>query len=1235
MKPRYLLFLLPILLIALVFWAITRFPDENTIGQYALKYLSDELQAKVNVQSISIKWRPLPTLIVTNLDISHANYTLKSDTLSISISISNIFKNGITGVSLHTLRLNRPRLHLISFSTQSQLHIPSIELLEIVDGELTISADYSSEKLLRQDILLSHVNAQTALSSDHIFLKTLQCQSSFFQSVTLEGKIDLNQDSIHLKGSTRQLLPHTTPFNAIAELDSLKQAVLDLDFEAEGPLAIKGERAMNVTINGTMPELILQKDGRSYEFTVSNLAIRLQIFENGYYLEIPDINSVKPQFELKGYIKKQADSWDINLSAFDIDLDGMRNRVLSLLGNLEAARNTCEIVLGGRAKTATFAFHGSTEEMKDLDNLLITADVDKAPIFIPNIALKLDEASGPIKIERGALSGYGLSAKMGNSTAFDSSLYFQITTEDDTFHLKLNLDADLAELPAILNKFAKDKGFREELKHITSANGRAKGQLELGPRLNDMNVVVMVQEVQGDITYDRISWPIKINRGELTIKIEPFLVTWRDISAKIGPHAVEKLFGRVDYQNEYRLTIESATGRIDMSSLQEELYLHDEIRTKLAGALQQVKGELMVSAIQVKGPFFKPTDWAYQLSGRFENGWVTSPLLDSKNVKISTASLKLTEQTLLISSAAIQIDDTDLQIKGELSHVQLQDWRGDVAFTGVVNKGFHAWLSEKGWGAPARFTPKLPYLLQELHINWGSGPLKIVGSIVPGQSSFPAETLINLDITIQDHRPIRNLIEIRHFTNTCILSILWNNEKNSIEMLKWKGMLDQEALNAILEKNDLLSGSISGDFSIKHAPDTAADWQFSGNIDIQELVWGWGLPRSVLIQRLVAEAAKTSQDMNVLEIKQAEVKIDHETISLNGRLYNQANHLKFNLSAFSDFASWATLKTLFHKDEFKDQAEETPFKKRNITGTLRFDVGRFLYIKEQGFCPENNCSSTQFLWSPMHGELEFLPENIRLTILQSELCGMVSRGVWEGNNLKGGCGSFELFTDLSHSVMAQDLMQCLGYPQHILEGPLNIDIKVYGNPEFFEKGSIKITSTNGKIYKLTFLAKVFGLLNLTDIFKNALPDLASTGFSYSTLEITGDIENDGVILQKNVIKGTGVNIFTRGSIALKDMNGDLVMIIAPFKTIDAILTRIPFIGRVLGGKTGSIVGIPVGIKGPLKDPQVNILPVSAIGTGILELVTDTIKLPFRIIEPILPSNHSNDSQNEHNSNRKQ
>jgi hypothetical protein len=1232
MKPRYLLFLLPILLIALVFWAITRFPDENSIGRYALKYLSDELQAKVTVQTLALRWRPIPTLIATDLDISHANYTLKSDELSISISITDALKNGISGVSLHTLRLKRPRLHLISSSAQSELHIPSIGLLEIVDGELTISADYSGEKLMQKDLLLSHIDAQAALSSDHILLKTLQCQSVFTQSVKLEGEIDLSKDFMHLKGSAKQILPHSMPFNAVAGLDSLKQAVLDLDFEAEGPLAIKGESALNVTINGAIPELILQKGGRSYEFAVSNLALHLQIFENGYSMNIPDITATKPQLELKGIVKKQADSWDIDLSASDIDLGAVRERVSGLLGQEEAAKNTCEIVLGGRARAATFAFHGTTEEMKDLNNLLITANVEKAPIFIPEANLKLDEASGPIRIERGALSGYGLSARMGNSTAFDSSLYLQITTEDDTFHLKLNLNADLAELPPILNKFAKTKGFREELGHITSARGRARGELELGPRLNDMNVWVRVQEVQAALKYDRISWPIEITRGRLEVVMEPFLVKWGDMAAKIGPHAVERLSGQVTHKNDYILTIDGGVAECDTTSLQEELYRYEDIRPQLEALLKEINGTLSVNSIKVTGPFFRPTAWQYQLKATWEKGRIITPLVAPKELLVRNATLEFTDQTLQIPFATLQIDDTAFQIKAGLFHEHLRNWRGDAAITGMVNSNLQAWLAKKGWAAPEAFTPKLPYLVQDLHIQWGDGPIKLTGSVIPEQSSPSAENIINLDITLQDHKPIKNLIEIRHATGSCILSVLWNSEKNTLKALKWKGILNQEVLDALLEKNDLLSGSIAGDFSVSHAPNAAADWQFFGKIDVQELVWHWGLPRPILIQRLIAEAPTAFQHMNVLEIKQADVKIDHETISLNGRIYNEENQLKFDLAASSNFVSWATLKTLLPKEEPNGQA---PSKKRNITGTLRFEANSFLYIKEQGFCPENNCSSTKFLWSPMRGSLEFLPEKTRLTLTDSELCGIASRGTWEGSGLKGGHGSFELTTDSLQPVMAQNLMQCLGYPQHLLEGPLNIHIQVEGNPEFFEKGMVKITSSNGKIYKLTFLAKVFGLLNLTDIFKNALPDLTSTGFSYSSLEFMGNIENDRVLLEKNVIKGTGVNIFTRGSIALKDMNGDLVMIIAPFKTIDAILTKIPYIGRVLGGKTGSIVGIPVAVKGPLKDPQVNILPASAIGTGILELVTDTIKLPFRIIEPILPTNHSNDSKTNSNSTQKQ
>lgn len=1222
MKIKYLLLLLPISFILIAFWLIVGLHDVQSIKQHTIMYLGEKLKSQISLQDISLDWKPIPVLKLINITISNPHYNIKSEEVTISFSILDILKNRLNYISLNNLKLKNPHIHLISDS-QSPPQLPTIADLEIINGELLLSSHYLGKDLPHQDLLLSNINAQLVLSSDLIKINTLQFQSTFVKSIQIAGKIDLEQNSIYLKGFANQLIADEIPLNLIAKIDIIKHAVMDLNFEADGPMIPKTEQPLNITLNGSIPGLILQRHGKSYDFAVSTIAIQAKLMENGLGLEITDLTTTKPQSKITGHIQKQLDLWDINLNASDIDLGGIRERVLGLLGEEQAAQKTCEIVLGGRARAATFKFHGNTEEMKDLDNLLITADVEKAPIFIPGAELKLDEASGPIKIEHGAISGYGLSAKMGNSNAFDSSLYFQITTDDDTFHLKLNLDADLAELPPILNKFARDKTFQEELKHIIDAKGRARGQLEIGPRLNDMNVMVTVNEVHGEIKYDRITWPVAIMHGKITVTLEPFIITWQDVDGRIGPHSVANFTGQIKDKKQYSLEIKAGTAQIDVPALKEELFRYDEIKHHLSEMAQKIEGELTINSIKTIGPFFNPRDWRYQIVGKLKNGRLESQILSPQTITIPTATLQLTEQTLSLSSCTMGIEDTTIQLQGELFHDHLQNWRGDMAFSGMVTPKLQAWLNEKGWSPPETLIPKLPYLLKDLHVTWRENLITILGGIIPGQDLSSSKNIIDINITIHDHNFISNQIEIHHDTGNCLISVLWNPDTKNIESIKWDGSLNNEILNTLLEKNELLSGAISGNFYAKRAPDTVADWQFSGNIDIQELIWRWGLPRSILIQRLIAETPNTSEDTNLLNIRQAIIKIDEEKIDFNGLLYNQAHQLKFDLNGSSDSLSWATLKTLLPKEENGD----IPPKKRNITGTLRFNIDKFLYIKEQSFCPENNCSTTKFLWSPIHGTLDFLPEKIKLVILESSLCGISSRGTWEGNGLKGGYGSFEISTE-SSPVMAQNLMQCLGYPQNIIEGPLTIDINVQGNPEFFEKGYVKIKSTNGKLYKLTFLAKVFGLLNLTDIFRNALPDLTTKGFSYSDLDIIGDIENDKVLLQKNIIRGTGLNIFTRGSIALKDMDADLVMIIAPFKTIDAIFTKIPFIGRVLGGKTGSIVGIPVGIKGPLKDPHVTILPISAIGTGILELVTDTIKLPFRIIEPILPTNQSTESQND-------
>jgi hypothetical protein len=115
-------------------------------------------------------------------------------------------------------------------------------------------------------------------------------------------------------------------------------------------------------------------------------------------------------------------------------------------------------------------------------------------------------------------------------------------------------------------------------------------------------------------------------------------------------------------------------------------------------------------------------------------------------------------------------------------------------------------------------------------------------------------------------------------------------------------------------------------------------------------------------------------------------------------------------------------------------------------------------------------------------------------------------------------------------------------------------------------------------------------------------------------------------MRRAVIRGEGLNLFALGELDLATLQADLTVLIAPLKTIDTMLGNIPLIGRAFGGKDTAIVTIPVGVKGNIKNPKVTLLPPEAVGEGIINLVTETLKIPFKILEPILPKDTSGTSQ---------
>ena len=111
-------------------------------------------------------------------------------------------------------------------------------------------------------------------------------------------------------------------------------------------------------------------------------------------------------------------------------------------------------------------------------------------------------------------------------------------------------------------------------------------------------------------------------------------------------------------------------------------------------------------------------------------------------------------------------------------------------------------------------------------------------------------------------------------------------------------------------------------------------------------------------------------------------------------------------------------------------------------------------------------------------------------------------------------------------------------------------------------------------------------------------------------------------MKECTIDGVSMGLVCEGDIDIVEKKMDLTILVAPFKTVDRIVEVLPLISQVLGGK---LIPIPFRAKGDLQDPEVVLLPPKAVGSEVMGILERTLKLPITIIQPVLPKNKTQES----------
>lgn len=161
-------------------------------------------------------------------------------------------------------------------------------------------------------------------------------------------------------------------------------------------------------------------------------------------------------------------------------------------------------------------------------------------------------------------------------------------------------------------------------------------------------------------------------------------------------------------------------------------------------------------------------------------------------------------------------------------------------------------------------------------------------------------------------------------------------------------------------------------------------------------------------------------------------------------------------------------------------------------------------------------------------------------------------------------------------------------------------------------GNIRLQMNHGKLRKFSTLSKVFSILNVSQLLKFKLPDMASGGMPYSSIK--GSIAvKDGIMSTKDMfISSNAINVSIVGSADVVKEELNLTLGAQPLQTVDKIVNHIPIVGWLLTGKDKDLLTAYFEAKGKWSDPQVSAIPVKSMSKGLLNIFVRAFELPVKL-----------------------
>jgi hypothetical protein len=436
-------------------------------------------------------------------------------------------------------------------------------------------------------------------------------------------------------------------------------------------------------------------------------------------------------------------------------------------------------------------------------------------------------------------------------------------------------------------------------------------------------------------------------------------------------------------------------------------------------------------------------------------------------------------------------------------------------------------------------------------------------------------------------------------------------ELNLAEVYPWlvrmrEGRLGFAEVSSLSGNLRFTSPMVSG--PVKHP--AAWQWDTAARLDdVRIASTTLGAPIVVPSADLIVNRSVGSKNTGSrIELKPSEIEWGQSRLKMEGRTVVSEKGLDLDLKIASNRLAW---------DQIEGIIDEVASFENNEAGT---DIWGTLLIRTEQF------DYQELVWRPIYATLTLSPDRARLAVTRAGLCGIDFSGDIDivGDRINMHLVPVAKDKPLEPTISCLSKNKNMATGQYDFSGTLEAESAVADLGRSVS-GDLSLSASEGRIHSFGILAKIFALLNLTEIYRGQLPDLSGEGFAYETMTIVADVEESKLMMRECTVEAPSMGLACEGEIDLAGREMDLVVLVAPFRTVDRIVKHIPIVGGIMGGK---LISIPFRAKGELGNPAVIPLSPTAVGSGVLGILERTLKLPITLMEPLFSNSKSEEKASE-------